>query len=547
MTLAPFIQDKTALPAGTYTFRFADPANVPQMSSWELVSKIVTFPFEAAEALYKLFEKTVPSTPDSTLPSRCAEFASKLIASPSEMGREFYRLYLGRAPESGDPSVKWLFTEQPAIGKALLKHPRNDPNGLLITYSPLLNLLKTLYPTEKVEEEDLLFNCKKDCINKYRRPILRLAQPGNIDKHKIAIGNTIEEIVEHLIGKETKCIEAGSFSLTYSTAMVAKLLLGHPGGSKGTYLAIGNSSSRILNGPIEPKEPQKWFESDMSDLNEVSYEVMAERERITTEKNRELAEQIQRDRELSDYKAIQTLSEAVETSLHSSTSPLLGSLLEKLENEENLTELQKRGLILSLYIAGSETTSSLLTMLLWQLAKDEKSQEEIFQEIGGKEGPLLDIGAKSPTINRFFTESIRLFPPVSTLSRETGKTLVCTATDSKGEEVYRRTIPKGTTIVYGLRNAAKSFYSEEEEESSNFNPRRDEPSPDHLPWLPFGDGQHACPGQWLAKTEITALIAHLVQNYTISAITKNPPRIYSRTTTERIEEGVPLRFTPRSK
>ena len=142
-----FHQTTERLPAGhNYTFKFEAASVGPQVEPWASIGKIVSFPFQVASQLYRLFFKVE------------------------------------------DPE---LTTSTPAVGKALLKGHRHNPeNGLFVTDSPFLQLAERVYP--EMSPDDLIFTCHETWTNKYRRAVLSFIKPKNLETHQAGIGKCIE-------------------------------------------------------------------------------------------------------------------------------------------------------------------------------------------------------------------------------------------------------------------------------------------------------------------------------------------------------------------
>lgn len=88
--------------------------------------------------------------------------------------------------------------------------------------------------------------------------------------------------------------------------------------------------------------------------------------------------------------SLEVAKQAIETSITALEKPHLGSLVDALREEKQMTDLQVRSTLLLMYFAGSETTASLLNYLLWQLGQHPEYQEEIIQELAEEKGSLFD-------------------------------------------------------------------------------------------------------------------------------------------------------------
>jgi cytochrome P450 len=189
--------------------------------------------------------------------------------------------------------------------------------------------------------------------------------------------------------------------------------------------------------------------------------------------------------------------------------PVLGSLVDTLREDKKMTALQIKTTLFLMYFAGSETTASLLGELLYQLGRLPDYQETIFQEI--KEG-------SSPSLENLFTESIRFFTPAYIIGRQPADNLICIIKDKQGKPLYQEHIAKNDVLLCTPTFAARdpNLF----ENPDQFIPERLQKGSSALSWLPFADGKHTCPGQWLAKAEVLALTTALIKNFRIKSCPK---------------------------
>ncbi|KAH7848086.1 hypothetical protein Vadar_033660 [Vaccinium darrowii] len=167
----------------------------------------------------------------------------------------------------------------------------------------------------------------------------------------------------------------------------------------------------------------------------------------------------------------------------------------------------------TLYLGGYETPAVSAEWCLMLLAANQKWQDRVRAEVlevcGGRI-PDYDMIRKMKQLTMVLNESLRLYPPVPTLSREA-------LTDMKigGIEV-----PKGAHLLSWIAalHTDPEFWGPD---SHEFNPERfangitGACKLPHL-YMPFGVGPRVCPGQFLAMAEIKLLIALILSNFSFS-------------------------------
>ena len=172
-----------------------------------------------------------------------------------------------------------------------------------------------------------------------------------------------------------------------------------------------------------------------------------------------------------------------------------------------MTDTQLRDEIITILIAGHETTSNALTWTYYLLSQSPQIERRVFEEIdqvlGGngnefKQPSIADL-SKLKYVEKVFRESMRLYPPVWTMGRF--------AVNDYPLGGY--TIPKGSSLMfsqYVMHHSAKYYDNPE-----SFDPDRwTEEFKMHLPrfsYFPFGGGIRGCVGEPFAWQEGILLIA----------------------------------------
>ena len=181
---------------------------------------------------------------------------------------------------------------------------------------------------------------------------------------------------------------------------------------------------------------------------------------------------------------------------------------------EEVSSTQLRDDLLSLLVAGHETTASVLTWGTYELLKPENAEQlrliraELDEVLGDKPYPSFEDMAKLPYLERCFHESMRLYPQPPVYTRRAVK-----------EDVLPKnlgTIPAGQDLLVSIYNLHRSP-DNWGPNSQAFEPMRFGPlelgQPNELNtgyrYTPFSAGPRRCPGDKFAVLEGMAIWAVL--------------------------------------
>lgn len=217
---------------------------------------------------------------------------------------------------------------------------------------------------------------------------------------------------------------------------------------------------------------------------------------------------------------------------------LLSIFLEAQDEESGgakMTDKQIRDECLTLFIAGHETTANALAWTLYLLAKNPvwitKAQAEIRQATGG-----LPLAAEHfphlKTLYNIFAESLRLYPPAWTISREA----------TVDTEVYGYKVSAGTTVVMSqwvMHRHPKYWPDAEKFDPDRFLTENEETRP-KFAYFPFGGGPRQCIGDQFAWMEGVLILAVLLEQFTPKLATPGYEADIHPMITLRPRGGMPL-------
>jgi cytochrome P450 len=222
------------------------------------------------------------------------------------------------------------------------------------------------------------------------------------------------------------------------------------------------------------------------------------------------------------------------------SSDLLGLLLEaRDENGSGLSDKELRDEVMTLLLAGHETTANTLGFTLYLLARNPEAETRLIAELDdvlrGRAAQSSDLH-RLPYAEMVLKESMRLYPPAWAIGRK-----AIGAFDLLGYQ-----LPAGTNVFMSqwIVQRDPQYYPNPE----LFDPDRwREANQRSLPkfaYLPFGGGPRVCVGAGLALTEATLVLATLLQRFRFRLVSDEPLRVLPSVTL-RPKHGIPMRVEKR--
>nr|WP_299201314.1 cytochrome P450 [uncultured Amphritea sp.] len=192
-----------------------------------------------------------------------------------------------------------------------------------------------------------------------------------------------------------------------------------------------------------------------------------------------------------------------------------------------------------MFMAGHETTANSLAWAWYLLDGCERSRNKMYAEIDqvlqGRTPTFEDV-SDLPFTRAVFEESLRLYPPVPLLSRQ-----------SRGEDEIRGAKIKPGTIMLALPWLLHR-HEKEWENPNAFYPERfmpGNPRPDKFIYIPFSVGHRVCLGLRFGLTEGILCLATLAQRYQLRLRDNHKVDIECRLTL-RPKGGLPMILSKRN-
>ncbi|KAF5454801.1 hypothetical protein F2P56_024439 [Juglans regia] len=216
-----------------------------------------------------------------------------------------------------------------------------------------------------------------------------------------------------------------------------------------------------------------------------------------------------------------------------------------LASGDDVSSKQLRDDLMTMLIAGHETSAAVLTWTFYLLSKEprvmSKLQEEVDSVLGDR-FPRIEDMKKLKYATRVINESLRLYPQPPVLIRRSlvddvlGKYPI-----KRGEDIF--------ISVWNLHRSPKLW-----DEADMFKPERwplDGPNPNetnqNFSYLPFGGGPRKCVGDLFASYEIVVALAMLVRRLNFQMALGAPPVEMTTGATIHTTAGLKMTVTRRVK
>jgi cytochrome P450 len=223
---------------------------------------------------------------------------------------------------------------------------------------------------------------------------------------------------------------------------------------------------------------------------------------------------------------------------------LLSMLLLAVDEEGDrtgMTDEQLRDEVMTIFLAGHETTANLLSWAWLLLAENPGAERRLHEELdgvlaGGRAPSAEDVPALRYT-EMVLAETMRLYPPAWTLGR-----LAIADHEAAGYHV-----PRGSLVLasqYVIHRDPRFFPDPERFDPERFTPEAKAARP-QFAYFPFGGGARRCIGEGFAWTEAVLTLASLARRWRPRPLPGRPVRPQPLITLRPAPGGLPVRLERR--
>lgn len=204
------------------------------------------------------------------------------------------------------------------------------------------------------------------------------------------------------------------------------------------------------------------------------------------------------------------------------------------------------------FLAGYDTTATLIALTCYNLAIHSDIQQRLFEQIQSnlllwsEQNPQTNDPYQLATfdnlnhfdyLNAVINETLRLYPPALFLERKASNDIDLETCDAKTQINVR----KGDVIhipVWSLHRSSTNF-----PEPVKYNPDRFLGTPKYhkYSFLPFGYGPRNCLGYMLAKLQAKIAVFHIIKNYQLKTCSETKVNFLKFKSKLLIFENSPLR------
>jgi len=207
---------------------------------------------------------------------------------------------------------------------------------------------------------------------------------------------------------------------------------------------------------------------------------------------------------------------------------------------KEITDQQIRDEVMTLMLAGHETTANLLTWACYLISQHPRVEDKLMQELDavfGNRTPGVDNLQELNYTKLVLQETMRLYPPVWIISRKA----------VNKDEIGNYTIPPGSTVTICLYTLHR--HPDIWENPGEFNPVRfsnEQVKNRHkYAYIPFGGGPRSCIGKYFAMMEARLILAMIHRRFKLTLAADHPVEPEPLVTL-RPRSGLKMTVKPRS-
>lgn len=194
---------------------------------------------------------------------------------------------------------------------------------------------------------------------------------------------------------------------------------------------------------------------------------------------------------------------------------MLDMLMASFDEDTNqaMEDKQLRDEVMTMLVAGHETTAHTLSWTLFQLSKNPAivgTMRDEIRRVLGTSPPRAEHVPKLRYVQQVIEETMRMFPAAWLISRDA----------LEDDEVGGYRIPKHSTVFlssYVIHRRPDLWPDPERFDPDRFSPER-VAARDRFSYIPFGVGRRQCVGNTFALTETVVLISMIVRAFDVELV-----------------------------
>ncbi|NMG06601.1 cytochrome P450 [Brasilonema sp. UFV-L1] len=208
------------------------------------------------------------------------------------------------------------------------------------------------------------------------------------------------------------------------------------------------------------------------------------------------------------------------------------------EDGQPMTDEELRDELMTLMVAGHETTASALTWAFYWIDYLPEVRDKLLRELDTLgDNPDPSTVAKLPYLNALCQETLRIYPIAMNAFPRVVRLPI---------EIQGYTLPEGTIIIpniYLAHHREETYPQSKQFKPERFLERQFSP----YEYLPFGGGNRRCIGLAFAQYEMKLVLATILSRFQVSLVNRRPVRPVRRGLTVATPAGMQMVAMPLEK